>query len=133
MQKRRFRKISKRISVYSVPKDQHCSRSTEYDDVLFSVVDTWCNSYAEQLLLKDRIRTSNSIDWSCFSCKAKLSINVEHLLKHKKLLSEKTFFCDKCQPHYKKANKLMLLKYMNSFYAKVKQIIKQNSNMIQYL
>lgn len=133
MQKRRFRKLSKRISVHAIPKEQHASRSTEYDDVLFGVVDTWCNSYAEQLLLQRRIKQSNSVDWYCFNCKAEIHIHVEQLIKRGKLIRPSEFFCTNCKSHVRKSNDMMLIRYANSFYSKVKQIIKRNTHIIEYL
>ena len=133
MKKPRFRKITKRISIYSIPKRGCTTTSTNFEDVMLNVVDTFCNVYSDRKLLHDRIRFSNSIEWYCFTCKKKININVERLVKKSKPLNSKSFFCKDCKKYHRHADKLILVRYINSFYSNIKNIINTNSNLLELL
>ena len=134
--RKRFRRWKNTESVHNLNKFQNTSVSTEYDNVLKSVVNEWISAYSENKLISYLTVNRYNIDWYCFNCKKSISINTYHLLKHNKPINSQQLYCTSCRPKKftkKYQSNPILFKYLNSFYSKVKLTIKQNSNMQQYL
>jgi hypothetical protein len=128
---RRFRRWRNTLSTKSVSYNHHKSVITDSDISLKTVLNDWISAHAELLLFRESYKSAYCIDWTCIQCKTKLSIDVHDMIKYQKPIDARAFYCHKCRPAKMTISIMtnpILIRYINTFYAHVKLIIRKNTN-----
>lgn len=101
-----------------------------FDALMLKEVHANINMFENDIIEREYNEKKHYVEWSCYSCKAPISIDINHILRHGQNIDHKKFYCEKCLENnliYKKDS--LFLRNIGNLYNKIRSIIVKNSGI----